>query len=110
MQSVRDYIDTLDHDDVVVSGDARGVDRVAFGQARYIGLEARAFPADWSKGLGAGYARNAEMIKTVDRVVAFWDERSRGTKHAMDYALKIGKPATWYGADGRPRGAWTGRP
>ena len=36
--------------------------------------------------------RNAEMVGMCDRVIAFWDGKSRGTKFTIDYARARGKP------------------
>lgn len=80
-------IDALDPTTVVVSGGARGVDRRAVARAKHRGMQFEEFPADWDgEGRGAGLARNERMLVTVDRVIAFWDEESRGTKHAIEFA------------------------
>lgn len=48
----------------IVSGVARGADRLGEQYAKVAGYEVSRFPADWD-GLGkkAGYVRNAEMAK-----------------------------------------------
>ena len=47
------------------------------------------FPADWDKyGKAAGYKRNGEMARNADALIAFWDGKSRGTKHMIDLAKK----------------------
>ena len=38
------------------------------------------------------FARDEEMIRSADRVIAFWDGCSPGTAHELDYARQIGKP------------------
>lgn len=109
MDQVRALVDRMAFVTTVVSGGARGVDREAVNRARSRGLETQVFHADWTRlGKRAGYVRNEQMIQTVDYVVAFWDERSPGTRHAMDIAVLLGKDVRWYGADGQPRGAWEG--
>ena len=40
----------------------------------------------------AYFARDEEMIRSADRVIAFWDGSSSGTAHELDYAKRIGKP------------------
>ena len=40
----------------------------------------------------AYFARDEEMIRSADRVIEFWDGRSTGTSHELDYARKLGKP------------------
>jgi len=33
-----------------------------------------------------------EMVKEADAVVAVWDGKSRGAKHTIDHAKKVGVP------------------
>lgn len=81
----------------IVSGTARGADQLGEQYAKIAGYEVSRFPADWD-GLGkkAGYVRNAEMAKfaVADEnygvLVAFWDGKSKGTKHMINLAEKNG--------------------
>lgn len=81
----------------IVSGTARGADRLGEQYAKVAGYEVSRFPADWD-GLGkrAGYVRNAEMAKyamadgNYGVLIAFWDGKSKGTKHMIDLAKKKG--------------------
>jgi hypothetical protein len=36
--------------------------------------------------------RNQQMVDQCDKVVAFWDGQSRGTKHTVDLATAKGIP------------------
>ena len=64
----------------IVSGGARGVDRLGERYARQRGLPCTVFPAQWGKyGKSAGPIRNAEMAEYADYGVAVWDGVSRGT-------------------------------
>lgn len=93
MDRVREFVNSLEDGTVIVSGGARGVDRVAETAARARNLECVIFPADWeTHGRGAGYIRNKQIIDAADRVVAFWDGVSKGTKHSMGVAESLGKP------------------
>lgn len=76
----------------IVSGGAPGVDSQAKHSAINNKLGYTEFPADW-RGLGkrAGFSRNERIVEYADRVVAFWDGESRGTKHTIDLALKARK-------------------
>jgi hypothetical protein len=68
----------------IVSGGARGVDRLGERYARQRGLPCKVFPAQWDKyGKSAGPIRNAEMAKYADYGVAVWDGVSRGTAHMV---------------------------
>lgn len=76
---------------VVVSGTARGADRLGERYAREKGYEIRQFPADWKKhGKSAGYIRNSLMADNADALIAFWDGQSRGTKNMIETAKKKG--------------------
>ena len=78
----------------IVSGTANGADKLGERYAIEKGYPIRQFPADWDKfGKGAGYRRNEEMAKYADALIAFWDGKSKGTKHMIDlaksYKLKV---------------------
>jgi len=36
--------------------------------------------------------RNYQIVDAAEQVVAFWDGKSRGTAHSLEYARKKGKP------------------
>jgi len=74
-------------DTEIVSGTARGADKLGEKYAAEHELPVVQFPAEWSKyGKSAGYKRNAVMADYADALVAFWDGASRGTKHMIDLA------------------------
>ena len=81
----------------IISGTARGADKLGEQYAKIAGYELSKFPADWD-GLGkrAGYVRNAEIAKFAIEddnygvLIAFWDGKSRGTKHMIDLANRYG--------------------
>lgn len=71
----------------IVSGTARGADKLGEHYASLKGYSVAKFPADWDKhGKAAGYVRNKEMAEYSDMLIAFWDGESRGTKHMIDLA------------------------
>lgn len=75
----------------IVSGTARGADKLGEHYAGLKGHSVRQFPADWDKhGKAAGYIRNKEMADYADCLIAFWDGESRGTKHMIDLAIERG--------------------
>lgn len=81
--------------DVLVSGGARGADRLGERYAKEHELHVSQFLADWDKyGKRAGYIRNTEMALYAQgqdgMLVAFWDGESRGTKHMIDLAREFG--------------------
>jgi 4-hydroxy-3-methylbut-2-enyl diphosphate reductase IspH len=75
----------------VVSGTARGGDRVGEDWAYARNHKLVKFPADWQyHGLSAGYKRNEEMAEYADALVAIWDSKSKGTKHMINIAKREG--------------------
>lgn len=71
--------------DEVVSGSAIGVDKYGELWAYSNNIDVKRFPADWkSFGKRAGFKRNAEMGKYADCLIAFWDEKSKGTRHMIN--------------------------
>lgn len=77
----------------IVSGAARGPDSVAIKLAQANDLPLYIFPAKWDElGKAAGIIRNKEMGDFADALIAFWDGKSRGTKHMIDYMTSLGKP------------------
>ena len=76
----------------IISGGARGADRIGEAYARARGLKCEVLAADWSTGRGAGYARNRRMAAVADALVAFWDGESRGTADMIRLMRAAGKP------------------
>lgn len=79
----------------VVSGTARGVDRLGEEWAAMNGIEIKRFPADWKRlGSVAGFLRNREMAEYADALIAVWDGKSRGTEHMINLMANRNKP--WF--------------
>ena len=77
----------------IVSGLAKGADTLGIEYAKRRQLELIEMPADWKKhGRAAGIIRNKQMGDLADALAAFWDGKSKGTKHMIDYMLKLEKP------------------
>ena len=75
----------------VISGHARGVDRLGELYAKKHKLPILIFLPDWNKyGKSAGIRRNIEMAQVSDGLIALWDGKSKGTAHMIDYARKMG--------------------
>lgn len=85
---------TLDHlkkPFEVVCGEAKGADSLGKRYANENELKVHSFPADWNThGKSAGYKRNEQMAEFADACIAFWDGKSRGTKHMIDIATRKG--------------------
>lgn len=75
----------------IVSGTAKGADMLGEQYANEMGYSVKQFPADWDKyGKSAGYRRNKTMAEYADALVAFWDGKSKGTKHMISIAEQKG--------------------
>lgn len=82
---------------VVISGKARGADRLGERWAISNGVPVEGYPAQWDLyGKSAGYRRNEEMARNAEQLIAFWDGKSRGTKHMIDIALRHNLRVTVY--------------
>lgn len=76
----------------IVSGGARGADKLAERFANEHGIPIEIIKPDWKKnGKAAGLIRNKDIVNKADVVFAFWDGQSKGTKHSIDLARKAGK-------------------
>lgn len=65
----------------IVSGGARGADRLGEKFAKKFSLVVHRMPAEWDKhGRAAGHIRNGEMAEIATHCIVFWDGRSRGTQ------------------------------
>jgi hypothetical protein len=80
----------------IVSGEAKGVDKLGEQLAERLGLELTKFPANWSLGKAAGHIRNADMAKYADMAIVYWDGHSRGSKNMIENMKKLGKPCVVY--------------
>lgn len=81
----------------IISGGARGVDRLAGEYATAKGIEFIEYLADWAKyGKRAGFLRNYAMVGAADAVIAVWDGTSAGTQHSIEYAKSCGKEVFVY--------------
>ena len=74
----------------IICGEAKGADTLGKQLAISKGWTVHSFPADWERyGKAAGYRRNEEMAKHAEALIAFWDGKSKGTKHMIDLAQKL---------------------
>jgi len=101
LSKVENELRNWPRDTTIISGGARGVDAEAKVSALLYGMPYLEFPVD-KKGLppypsGRGefarraYARNTLIAEACDEMVAFWDGKSGGTKHAIKEARRLGK-------------------
>jgi hypothetical protein len=68
----------------VISGCARGGDRIGEHAGRRLSIVVREYPAQWRKyGRSAGFRRNEQMAEVAEAGIALWDGKSRGTQHMI---------------------------
>ena len=85
-----DYLDSMkEYITEVVSGVARGADTGGMEWAEWNNISVEEFPAKWINETGvldkgAGFARNVEMAKYSDMLIAF--EGGHGTAHMIKTA------------------------
>ena len=78
--------------DEIVSGGAVGVDACAAKYAKARGLKLTEFLPKYEQyGKAAPIMRNREIVEYADKIIAFWDGKSKGTLSVIKYAEKIGK-------------------
>ncbi len=74
---------------MLVSGNAKGPDKLAERWAFERRCSADVYPANWVKhGKSAGPLRNELMASKADALVAFWDGVSPGTRDMIERARK----------------------
>ena len=90
---LEEVLNELNQIECIISGGAKGADRLAEVYADANGIPKKIFPAQWgTHGRAAGMIRNKDIVDASDLVIAFWDGASRGTKHTIEYSKKKGVP------------------
>lgn len=96
LDDVRAFVASLPKNTLVISGMAKGVDRVAQDEAIKQGLLVAEVPVPtsfWTRyGRGIGVQRDRAMVELSERVVAFWFDKSAGTGHTIRIAQELGRP------------------
>ena len=79
--------------DTIVSGGAIGADTYAKEFAIKHNLKLIEFLPDYEKyGRKAPLVRNKLIVEECDCLIAFWDGKSKGTKHMIDIATERNLP------------------
>ena len=79
----------------VISGDARGVDKLGIEWARANRVPVERFKPQWIGPDGeyrpyAGNTRNRDMARVSEALIAVWDGRTKGTKDMIKQAHHFG--------------------
>ena len=76
----------------IVSGGAKGVDSIAAAYAKKKGIIfTEILPEYKLYGRAAPIVRNRTIVEYADKLIVFWDGRSRGSLYVIKYAKKIHK-------------------
>ena len=83
--------------DILVSGGAIGADSLGEQYAENNNIPTLIFKPDWKRfGRAAGFIRNKDIIDNSDKVIAFWDGKSKGTLNSINLAKKQNKKVIIY--------------
>ncbi len=94
-KKIYNYLKSLPSDTIIIEGEAKGADTIAWVCCEILGLQYMRFPTDWSAyHKAAGVLRNKEMLEKghPDLVVFYHDDldNSRGTINMMEIADRAG--------------------
>ena len=83
--------------EVIISGGAEGVDRLAAWYAHYKHYKLTEYRPNYPIfGRRAPLIRNDSIVAEADFVIAFWDGVSCGTLNAINTAIRMSKPLLVY--------------
>lgn len=99
-KKIEDALEKL-HDNhsfsLLLSGGATGVDQMGEMWAKQKNIAIKQELPNWKEyGKSAGVLRNQTLVNEADIVVAFWNGRSKGTKDAIQRAVKANKIVKLY--------------
>ena len=81
----------------IISGGARGVDSLAEQYAREHGIPFTLVKPEYKLlGKHAPLARNVEIVKRAELVIAIWNGKSKGTKNTIQTAKELGRQVRVY--------------
>jgi hypothetical protein len=93
--------------ELIVSGGAVGADKLGEKYAYEYSIPTLIFIPDWETfGRYAGFLRNKDIVDNCDRVIAFWDGKSKGTDNSISYAKKIKKEIIVLDYSNKPLKEW----
>jgi hypothetical protein len=86
---------------LVISGGAKGADTYGVEWAKARGIPTKEYKPDQrliniSGFRTAALTRNTDIVNSSDRVVAFWDKKSTGTRDTLTKAKKSKKKVSYF--------------
>ena len=77
---------------MIVSGGCTGTDKLAEKYAKENKIPTKIFIPNWKKyNKAAGPIRNKLIVESSDKVIAFWDQVSKGTLSSINLAKQMNK-------------------
>ncbi len=78
--------------DEIISGGAKGVDSYAAEYAKNNNIKLTVILPEYKKySRYAPLLRNKRIVEAADKIIAFWDGKSKGTLFVINYAKEVGK-------------------
>ena len=78
--------------ETVISGGAKGIDTIAWKWALKNNIEIIVHRPDYNKdGKWAALKRNDIIVNEADKIIAFWNGKSTGTKYVIEKAKELNK-------------------
>ncbi len=101
VESLEKYVSK---EDEIISGGAIGVDTCAAEYARANGMKLTEFLPEYERyGRAAPIVRNQKIVDYAEKIIVFWDGRSKGARSVIQYAKRTKKECVivmCYGSDG----------
>lgn len=102
MRTILNKIDEMQKIDMIVSGGASGADRLAYEYAVSRGITFVCHPPKPEDGYPRKFfRRNIRIANHCEKMIAFPTKSSKGTWHALNSAVKMGKDAFVVSDDGK---------
>lgn len=94
-QEINRYMEHFDKSEIkqIITGGARGVDKFVEFWAGSCDIQVKVIRPENPEKKYDYLKRNTTIVDLADKVVVFWDGRSKGTKFTIDYAKSKNKLA-----------------
>ena len=111
--AIASKMEELPDDVVILTSRTYGASAAARQRALARGLQLEVWSAlteRFASKEAAYFARDEELIRKADRLIAFWDGASTGTAHELGYAHKLQKPVELVVLRPAARACWNSAP
>ena len=95
------YVSKHGKPSLVISGGAKGADTYGVQWAQTRGIPTKEYKPDQrlintTNFRNAAMTRNTDIVNNSDRIIAFWDKKSTGTKDTLTKAKKSKKKVSYF--------------